>query len=48
MRVAVLILGFLLPCAIPERPASADPFPDETVAVVLNRNMEMVSVKGGC
>jgi hypothetical protein len=29
-------------------PASVDPFPAETVAVVVNRNMEMVSVKGGC
>src|SRR5437762_2454400 len=48
MRVAILILIFLSLFAIPKGPASADPFPNETVAVALNRNQEMVSVKGGC
>jgi formylglycine-generating enzyme required for sulfatase activity len=48
MRVSILILMFLCLFAIPKGPTAADPFPDETVAVVLNRNMEMVSVKGGC
>jgi len=48
MRVAILILIFPLLSAIPNEPAFADPFPDETVAVALNRNLEMVSVKGGC
>jgi formylglycine-generating enzyme required for sulfatase activity len=48
MRLCILISTLGVLAASVQLPVLADPFPDETPAVVLNRNLEMVAVKGGC
>src|SRR5438874_7538375 len=48
MRLSILIAMCLFLVATLQGPAAGDPLPDETVAVVLNRSLEMVPVKGGC